>query len=500
MVGFKNDSSAAGTAASLGWNNQKSFEHWKPDASPAAAAAAMLAKDYKMNPMWKPDASDHGLTAAKLAHKSNSKVNIWQPEASANGAKAALLAHKENKGVAVWKPAENDWGHSAANLAFKKQGLTSPGSTSNLAVGRHQSQLAATGAVSTRRRADSTPALPKLQTYPDEMNAAANALKAATSAAGKQRSTNVPIGGASPVTALSAAMYTSNPPVELELQEQRHDEVLQASAVAMAKSMYNRQQRDKEQGGAAAQGASQAHARNRLSTSTTNDAAEPMRYTNLQEAAQKLAHERLSKLHNEQAQNLEYRDYYGSQQNQSVGRRLTLRGRPRRRASSLDNDRAQSDRIRAQMSLFSSNLSNVDDKKRKADREALLAVAQRNVNKQMHGMDERVFADTGKVAPSLLEDWETKAQAAAQAQSESRLQNHGKVDIGGGKFVEQSEVDAVASRNVQPVLDDINEKAEINREKQAIAKAEQENNAKIAADTKAREKESKAINKKLART
>jgi len=79
------------------------------------------------------------------------------------------------------------------------------------------------------------------------------------------------------------------------------------------------------------------------------------------------------------------------------------------------------------------------------------------------------------------------------------MENHGKVHIGGGKFIDQSAIDAVAARNVQPVLDEINEKADAEHERQAALKLEQETQARKAAEKKQREKESKQINKKLKR-
>ncbi|KAG9234183.1 putative Eisosome protein 1 [Amylocarpus encephaloides] len=477
--GLKNDL-AAGAAASLGWSNQKSFEHWKPDPSASASAAAVLAKDYKMAPSWQPQQSSHGTKAATLAHKNDGKVEIWKPEPTV-------------------------WGNSAAAQAFKKfgAGQASPmidyGYTD---LGRQRSLMAATGAMSTsRKRAESTPQRPaKLETYPDENNAAKNALSAATSAHTKKRSSSnmTPEGGSVPFTTMSREMYTSHPPVAAEVDELNRQNSLHASAVAMAKQMYNIQQ--KQTGAAsnthAQSGASAAHGR-KPSTSSTGDDVQPMRFNSLQEAAQKLAQERLVKLHDEHAQNREYRDYYGSTQPTS---RLSIRGRTRRRASSdggLDEDREQSNKIRAQMSLFSNNISQVDTNKRQQDRENLIAIAQRNVTKSLHGMDEKVFAETGKVAPSLLSEWEVKAHAAAQRKSDNRMENYGKVNIGGGKFINQSAVDLVASKNVQPVLDDINEKAEVRRIKEAEIKHEQETQKRKAQEQKAREKEQKEIYKKL---
>ncbi|CAG8981564.1 hypothetical protein HYALB_00013682 [Hymenoscyphus albidus] len=477
-LGLRKHKSAAGTAASLGWANQKSFEHWKPHPSTSASTAAMLAKDYKMAPQWQPEQSSHGAKAALLAHKNDGKVEVWRPEAST-------------------------WGNSAAAQAFKKYGAgqSSPkidyGYTE---LGRKGSLMAATGAMSTsRRRADSTPQpLRRLETYPDEANAAANALSAATHAhKPKNRSNLSTDGGSVPYTAMSREMYTSHPPVAPEVEEKSKQDSLHASAVAMAKQMYDIQQKHIDAASNAHRAAASAHDRQPSPSGMSDDLA-PMKYSaNLHEAAHKLAQERLAKLHNEHAKNRDYRDYYGSPQQPF---RLSIRGRTRRRASSdglFDEDRENSNKIRAQMSLFSSNLDQVDSKKRQHDREALIAVAQRNVTNRLHGMDERVYADTGKVGPSLLSEWEVKAHAAAQANSASRMENYGKIDIGGGNFIDQSAVEAVAAKNIQPILDAINEKAEKERERQAEVKLDQERQKAKAEEKKAREKEEKEINRKL---
>ena len=479
--GLKKNNSAAGAAASLGWANQKPFEQWKPDASSSASAAAMMAKDYKMKELRQPEQSAHGAKAALLAHKDSGKVEIWRPEA------------------------DSPWGNSAATRAFKKHGsggLSPVLDYGYTDIGRKGSVMAATGAMSeSRRRALSSPdPNPKPQSYPDEANAVSNALSAATSAHRRQKRSDASDAGSTPYTTMSREMYTSHPPVAPEVNEKNHNDTLRASAVAMARQIYNVQQKQVDQMSHAQSGAAAAHKR-KSSTSTVGDEVAPMRFNNLQEAAQKLAQERLAKLHDEHVQNIEYRDYYKDNHSQPASR-FSIRGRARRRASSdgeLDDDKAQSNKIRAQMSIFSNNLSQVDEKKRASDREALIAAAQRNVTKSLHGMDERVFADTGKIAPSLLNEWEVKAHTAAQAKSDTRMENHGKIHIGGGKFMDQSEVDAVARGNVQPVLDEINEKAAAENERQAAAKAEQEHIALKAAEKKQRDKEKKAIDKKLRR-
>lgn len=432
----------------------------------------------------------------------------WQPEASSSGAKAALLAHRDAGKNEAWQPeASSPWGNSAATQAFKKYGagtLSPQLDYGYTALGRKGSLMAATGAMSNgRKRAESSPlVIPKLETYPDEHNASSNALRAATSAHRQSSRGEIsPEGGSSPYTNMPREMYTSHPPVAPEVQEKNRNDSLHASAVAMAQGMYKRQQKQLEAdtNAQSQRAANAAHGRTD-SISSIGGEAEPMRFNNLQEAAHKLAQERLAKLHDEHAKNREYLDYYGNNKQPS---RLSIRGRTRRRASSdgkLYEDREQSDKIRSQMSIFTQNINQIDAKKQRQDREALLAAAQRNVTQKLHGMDEKVFADTGKVAPSLLNEWELKAHAAAQANSTSRMENYGKVNIGGGKFVDQAEVDLIAQRNVQPVLDKLNREAEAEHERQAGLKADQELQASKAAEKKQREKETKEINKKLKRT
>ncbi|KAA8575274.1 hypothetical protein EYC84_004458 [Monilinia fructicola] len=514
-AGLNNSQSAAGAAASLGWQNQKTFEHWKPDPSASASAAAMLAKDYKMKPMW-------------------------QPESSAHGAKAALLAHKANKGVDLWQPEPTAWGNSAATQAMRKGNTLSPQlDHGHTAVGRQGSLLAATGAMaSSRKRASSTPSkITRPETYPDEANASRNALKAAVSVHKSQNGTrpntyhdganvsgnalkaatsvhksqntvgqgaypdeaNASSVGSVPFTTMPPEMYTSSPPVgqfDQELnKDQSREDVLKASAMAMAKKMYNQQQRQSHNASDAKSGAAAAHGHRRLSIDS-DDEPTPVSFNNLQERAQQLANDRISKMTTEDAQNREYRNYYGGG-TPSLSSRLSIRGRTRRRASSFDEDRHQSDKIRAQMNLFSTNISQVDEKKRQRDREALIAAAQRKVHQDLHNMDEQVFADTGKVAPSLLSEWELKAHQAAQAKSEARLENFGKVDIGGGKFVDQSVIDAAAAKKIQPVLDEMDNKVDAKRYREAELKLEEENRRRKSQEAKAREKESKEITKKL---
>ena len=396
---------------------------------------------------------------------------------SSAGSKAALLAAKDGGHVDVWRPEPTNAGSSAAGQAMRMKGL-SPQVYQGVTIDESKrALLAATGAMSgSRKRAGSMPIVnPR---YPGSANAATNALSAAT-LANKPTNTiqahtraSTPIDGAqihnAAVTKLSREMYTSHPPVAPEIEEKNRQAGLRAAAISMAKQMYDVQEKAIEAASADVENAESRYAatsvHNRQVSTVMPAGAQPSvtQYTNLQGAAQKLAAERLAKLHDEHAA---YRNYYGAAPPPQS--RLSIRGRTRRRASSDgqidDSDAARSKQIRSEMSLFNDKLAQVDAKKRQQDRDSLMAAAQRNVKASMHGMDEKVFNETGKASPAMIEEREAKASARAKADSEARMVNHGRVDIGGGKYLDQSEIDAIAVRRVQPTLDEITEKVQKHR-------------------------------------
>ena len=475
---------SAGAAASLAEANKKPVELWTPGEIPAANTAAGLAKDYKMEPLWK-------------------------PELSRAGSQAALIAHRDATPVDVWMAPETEHGHTAATSAAQNPKSPPPITERNLSGdGRQKALLAATASLrGGRRRADSAPQKPA-----PSSSHSAWALKAATSSHNGQSATsptspssknNVsgdPARIQNAKNNISRQMYTSNPPVSIEVEERRRQEVLKASAIAMAKKMFAIQQVqiDEARGIHRSQSHYAAHTRRRAQSDAANPAAtpEPHRYENLEDAARKLAHERLSKLHDEHA---EYRQYYGANTSPQQSRTFLRRGR-RRVQDNIpedddDSDVEESRKIRQQMSLFQGKLAEIDNKKRQADRDALLAVAHKNVTARMNAMDEKVFSETGKTSPQQRELWERQARERAQRESDTRLINVGKVHIGGGKYLEQEEIDAIARARLQPTLDEITQKAEEQRAKdeenrleQERVKAEQEAEKKRQAEIKADQK------------
>jgi hypothetical protein len=309
--------------------------------------------------------------------------------------------------------------------------------------------------------------------------------------------------GAVPYTTMSRQMFTANPPVQLEVDEKKRADVIHASAVAMAKQMYSRQQKNLDASKSNEMLRSSSFSRHGASErpKTAEDQA-PGGLPSLQEAAYRLAQERLAKLHDEHQRSRDFQEYYGATAQPTQRSRLgVIRGRLTRKRSLSDGelveDRRRSQQVRHQMSLFSTNLSKVDEQKRARDREAVIAAAQRNVKARLEGIDQKLYAEKGLVAPNVLRDWETKAQAVVLAKSEAKDPNAGKIDLGAGKLIEQEEVDEIAARRVKPVIDDIRARAEEERERQIAAKLDEERRKEETAREKYRQKETQGIYKKM---
>lgn len=468
------------------------------------------------------------------------------------------------------------WGSSAANQAFRANSVrirAAPSEPSLMAANGRGSLRAAKDAMAAsaagagvgRPRAVSSPtgqgpksglgisSSPVIGAASAGESTTSNALTAAT-AAHHGRAASVSggvLGGTGPYTTMDRQMFTSQPPVQLEVEDQKRADVLHASAVAMAKRMYSQQQeKQKMADAAAARVAEQADS----PQSPGPPQPAPMQFTNLQDAAYKLAQERLSKLQDEHNRSRDYQEYYGSGRASPSShgyRRFTIRGKLRRRSSSdgavtpvvgigglggAGAESRQEQRRRKAKSMLADRSSDLVvgdspglsfDEKRQRDREALLAAARRNVKAQLEGIDRKVLADSGKVPPSLLSEWEAKAHAAALARTgggpasasspasapvpgptttpklESNLadarsgSNAGKIDIGGGKFMDQTEIDEIAARRVQPFLDEINDKAEKERERLAALRVEEERKRAEAEGKRAQEREIKENLEKL---
>ncbi|KAI0446579.1 hypothetical protein F4803DRAFT_472973 [Xylaria telfairii] len=463
-IGLDTKGSAASAAATLGWANKRSPGPWRPGVSTSASTAAIMAEDCKSAPAREPSASSHGANAALLAAQS----------ATSHGASKPSVAHS---------------GVSAPISSFKSASRPNPRYTTSGALEQPRSLLAAQGAVARRQRADSAPT-PR-ESYPDEANAAANALNAAT------RAHRAPLEGtgAVPYTTMDKQMFTSRPPVKPEVDEQKRADVLHASALAMAKKMYNQQQKMIE---AKKVYTGKALMRGNLEVSSSiSDDTQPAQLTTLQDAAYKQAQARLARMQEKNTQNKNLQDYYGTT---PLSQRLSIKGKLRKRALSdgvVIEDQRRSQQIKKEM-FFSNRLSEIDEHKRQQDQELLLAAAQRNVHERLKGMDAKIATETGMVPPPTLTQWELNSRAIAQSRVlQQSARQPEKVDLGAGIHMDQEEINAIAARRIQPILEEINAKAELEHTRQLDLRLETEKKREEQEAEKARQREVQEIQKKL---
>ncbi|RGP60721.1 hypothetical protein FLONG3_10777 [Fusarium longipes] len=160
-----------------------------------------------------------------------------------------------------------------------------------------------------------------------------------------------------------------------------------------------------------------------------------------------------------------------------------------------NNEQIHASAVAMARKMYLSQQKIIDEAKENHGRDS--DVAQPKPYAQLQGMDEKVYNETGQVNPTLMSEWEVKAHQMANASHETRNENKGKIDIGGGKFMDPHDIDAIAAKRMQPLLDDINEKAQIERERLAALKMEEEARKAEQEKQKAREREVKEINKKL---
>lgn len=292
--------------------------------------------------------------------------------------------------------------------------------------------------------------------------------------------------------AMPREMFTEHPPVAIEVEEKRRQDALRASAMSMAKQMFEAQRR-------------------------ANDPNVPMDaktmvsgYVNLQEVAQRRANERLAKIDPDGV--LAYREHYGigSQPAERKSMSARLRAWPGEapkdtKANARDDDSSDEDadevqavKIRQQMNKFSDSLAGLDARKRETDREAVRLLAEKRVQARLHDIDEKVFHETGKASPAIQKDWEAKARQKAVADSEQRNKTSGKVHIGGGKYMDQSEINAIAAARVQPTLDEITATAQEQRARDEQNRQDAEHRRFVLESERQRERDNKAEVRRVA--
>ncbi|KAI9781972.1 MAG: hypothetical protein M1839_005565 [Geoglossum umbratile] len=433
-------SSSAGAAASLASSSRKQIPRWKADPSAPAFAAAVLAKDFKATKSWEPGPSTHGVKAALLAHARNPM------KPSPPGTLTSPQSTSSNP--------RSNYGHTT--------------------TGREESLQAATGAMAAKRqRSRSAPTATASQ--PDLADSMANALNAATIAhsPSMNKTNTLPhdvAGGNSRQGLTSSRRLPKQEPAGMKGADVR------AAPTSIARQFSAIQQGSTNDIEGSGEDESRSAARKfdaRPSPSASAQTGEraPTHLSRLEEAASKLANERLARLHSEHEA---YRNYYGINHTQSPP---YVQDVARRRAFSVGqstaHDREQSKEIRSELSLLTDRVAQVDTEKLDRGRIALIAAAQKNVQARMHKMDEKILSETGRLPPSTQEKWEALAIAAAEAESRVRISNYGKINVESGRPVDQERFDTATARNVQPYLGEISETLGRERAKEEIRPEEE---------------------------
>lgn len=455
------------------------MDTWKPERQPHAEQAALLARNYQQN---RPEPSP--------PPKTNPEVY-----------KAALLAAQDRVFASPASPPPNDAAAAAARI---QQSAASYLMANGLGAGRGGARettvvatttinpgalTAASGAVSRRRpRTESAPAKPIFH------QDAAYALTAATISHQASQTPNDILNDLDPsieaarihhIAKSNAQLYTSAPQVGIAVEEQKHRDTLRAAALSMAKDMYataaaaknNEADAAETAGSTAFNRQSRRFSQSQFSWISGDEQPVTRRPPNIHEAAQKIAAEKLAKMQQNELSN--QKTYYGI----APRPRPTLSRRLKRRTSSDGDvtaiDWERSEEIRNQMSSLRTRLNEIDEKKNK-DRSNLMEIAQKNVNARIHDMDERVYARTGKPSPNMQRDWEKKAQERAEAESSARMANFGRISVGGQKYMDETEIEAIARARIEPTLNEINDRVEEKRAKEIEDRLDRERSQRLS--------------------
>lgn len=466
-----------------------------PNLSHASAASALAHANRKPVEVWRPPTRQPIAEKAALCVKDYAPPQQPQPttQHSAEGLGAAMLAVREQRASIGQAPTSA--GHRRGSSATDRYHPTAVGGKP-----KDKALLAASGAYSlSRKRADSAPSDPGFTSE----------LPYGRSAAGASRYARVEEEG--PLEHLDPAMeasriqyaantnpklYTSSPPIQSEIEEQNYKNSQRAAAISMAKDMYRVTSTKKEAGQspavlAAQKGHSQLGYRKTVSTA---DGAAVRRAIALQEAAQKRAAEKLALMRDEHA---DYQQYYGTAPQPQRSRLSTRRKRTSSDADASQTDAEQSRQIRSQMTSLQTKLDQVDVRKTK-DRELLMQAARRNVDQTLQDMEAQVYANTGRAPPSVQKGWDEVAQERVRREAddfEAATAQGNRVNIGGKKYMDMADIDAVARSRLQPAFDEMTENAEIRRAYDIEARLDAEEEQRHAAVERQREAEVKELEK-----
>jgi hypothetical protein len=450
------DLSHASAASALAHANRKPIEVWRPGRLPDAEKAAFHVKDFTLP-----------------------EVPLPSTQYSAEGLGAAILAVREQRAM-------------TDQLQNQQISAQHDASRSGDIQDKDKARRAATGAYAARQRADSAPSEPVNITDSNW------ALSAAGLSHRAQMEHEDPLGHVDNAMELSrithaatanARLYTSSPPVASEVQERNRRNSLHAAALVMARDMYDITGPTGEAINmdpaisAAQKGQSRLQKRQTVSGATGSAVQQAL---TLQEAAQRRAAEKLARMRDEHA---EMQQYYGTAPQPQRSLLSARRKRTSSDADSTQGDAEQSRQIRNQMFSLRKKLNKVDEQRQK-DRDLLMEAARRNVDAQIHDMEMKVYADTGRAPPSIQKQWDEASRERVRQEAEAveaKSVPTNRVNIGASRYVDMADVEAVARSRVQPALDEITDQAERQRAEELEARLDAEEEQRRAEIERERE-------------
>ncbi|KAK6334723.1 hypothetical protein TWF718_010171 [Orbilia javanica] len=507
--GVQNLEASAGKAALLAASQSKSPEVWKPDRLPAAGAAASLANNIKSPEPWNPGPLPTAAAAALIAGDSK-PPEVWRPSTPSKSASQAAIvvrqrAHTMPESKRPPPPQSTANALAAAGVANSPKKLSKPAPKSPPTLTYDINKVNALAAQNAQNRlsAASQPRAALSQSQADKnmsdilraasISMAKNMNKSPPSSAKKQ---NLPSGTSMPPGSYYSHIPTSPKKIAPAEPKLNRKSSTQAASIAASSDLHS-------------------------VISGDSDERQIRYYPHLEEAARKAASERLARL---QAEHDRARKASGlppswqaggkvpttrarsstapssnpkAAQTSKAGAATTTAATPRRQPDATDY--ARSMKIKSDTAKLTKQINAVDKDRQARDYLAILAVAERNVKSQMQDLETKVAEDQGRVPKHLQAEWDAKAKMLSAEYERKRAEENekkkGKINMGGGLWYDQEDLERIARGNVQPILDEINVKAEKERariealrvEKETVdreRKAEQDRIAGVKAETK----------------
>ncbi|KAK9485202.1 hypothetical protein V1527DRAFT_467355 [Lipomyces starkeyi] len=400
--------------------------------------AALLAGNVQVKSMWKPTGtSSTAASAAMLAHSSPKSPELWKPDPSSREGLAAILS-KDPKYTIT-----SQTGSGSA----KAQMSSASSRPSRLSVAAAQKHYSPNHVHQAGRH--TPPLSPKMEAAGAGKHAMANVPSSISTSQSQERYS---------LSASAARNAPPTPPSPVEVDDR------ELSRGAAGAALYGK------------------HPRQSYVVPTSTVSTQIGSLAALEEAAKRAAATRLSKI--------------GEPQPAYHVLSPSTHERTQRPVTALSGAEYASRRVQLehQREVDRERKMRETDKYDSVTRyEMLLAAAQRNVHSKLDAMDKEAASNY------LFGNKEFNAMALALAEQDIKgkyTAKHAKVfDMGGGVFMSPEEVQQVAERHVKPVLEELNEKAFEQREKDELARQEKERMKAEKAEEKARKKEEKADQK-----